>query len=489
MNQQLINESAGPQPSRSLARAFFEAVRGHPVLAAFLVALAVRALLVATIDFFPESYVFAVDNSTYSGMATAVMTGAAETWDEGTRGLYSSTFTFMGPVTLIYFLTDSNEVVAELYVALLGAGTAALVTRLAMEFLPRTLALFAGLAVGLLPSQVLWSSLLLKDAAVWILLAAIALAMAVAGRKTGGRMLACVLLAACLLLALGYLRGHTTVVAAWALGLAGFAGVATQRWIRGALSLAVAVVVPFMAGLGPAGFDFVANAGSLEYRRAANALGAQSAFVEALSPEELSGEVSAPAEVERVEKQIAETEERLAAASQGAQPAQPATSSGATPPDMATDPEALEKQLEELRRERERLVAIAPAPPGEDEGLDPSITHLPKGLSVMLFEPVPWSQGSSPTFQLARGEALLWYPFLALAVVGLRGARGQMRSLTFPMLAGGGMLFVYALAEGNIGTAFRHRGEFVWVVALLAALGLQSIISGRRIDREASMEA
>jgi hypothetical protein len=47
----------------------------------------------------------------------------------------------------------------------------------------------------------------------------------------------------------------------------------------------------------------------------------------------------------------------------------------------------------------------------------------------------------------------------------------RLRVTLFPLVAGSGVLALYALAEGNIGTAFRHRGEFVWVVALLAAMG------------------
>lgn len=488
VNDRVIERSAARNPSRSLVRSVLPAVERHPVLFIFLVALAVRVLVIATIGLFPDSYVFAVDNTTYSGMATAVVTGAAEKWDEGTRGLYNATFTFMGPVSLIYYLTDSSEVAAELFVAVLGAGAAALVTRLGMEFLPRGYAIAAGLFVALLPSQVLWSSLLLKDAAVWFVAAAIGTAIAIAGRKTGPQMIPWLLMAAIFLLGLAYLRAHTTVVAAWALGLAGFAGIATQRLMRGALMLVVAVAVPWVAGLGPAGYSFAAGAGSLEYRRAANALGAQSAFVEALSPEELSGEPAA--EVAQIQAEVTEIEQKIAHIKGTAEQ---------VPPDNP-DHDAAKKRLARLKQQRRALLAerdravrlhkraevAGPAAPSEDEGLNPNLAHLPKGLSVMLFEPVPWSGGTSPTFQLARGEALLWYPLLGLAVVGLWHSRRHLRSLAFPLLAGGGILLVYALAEGNIGTAFRHRGELVWVVALLAALGLKEANAWRRRHADVS---
>ena len=60
--------------------------------------------------------------------------------------------------------------------------------------------------------------------------------------------------------------------------------------------------------------------------------------------------------------------------------------------------------------------------------------------------------------------------------------------LAFPVLASMGSLLVYASVEGNLGTAFRHRGELVWGVALLAALGAQTI-SGRRRPAESTAEA
>jgi hypothetical protein len=43
---------------------------------------------------------------------------------------------------------------------------------------------------------------------------------------------------------------------------------------------------------------------------------------------------------------------------------------------------------------------------------------------------------------------------------------------------------MYALTEGNLGTAYRHRGEFVWVVALLAALGLSRVVAWSDRRRE-----
>ncbi len=68
---------------------------------------------------------------------------------------------------------------------------------------------------------------------------------------------------------------------------------------------------------------------------------------------------------------------------------------------------------------------------------------------------------------------------LVLALTGLFRIRRHLAPLAFPVLAGGAVLVTYALTEGNIGTAYRHRGELVWAVALLAAAGARWVIEGR----------
>jgi hypothetical protein len=99
--------------------------------------------------------------------------------------------------------------------------------------------------------------------------------------------------------------------------------------------------------------------------------------------------------------------------------------------------------------------------------------YLPQGVTVMLFQPYPWQTTGSTYMKVARANAIIWYPLLLLAFLGLLSLRPRhLRVMAFPLLAGGAILISYALVEGNLGTAFRHRGEFEWVVALLAGFGL-----------------
>ena len=103
------------------------------------------------------------------------------------------------------------------------------------------------------------------------------------------------------------------------------------------------------------------------------------------------------------------------------------------------------------------------------------IRHLPCGFPAAVLRPYPWESGGSLGLDLARLEALFWYPLLVVAAVGLTRSWSARRWLAVPVLASLGSIVVYSSVEGNLGTAFRHRGEAVWGVALLAALGGQSL--------------
>jgi hypothetical protein len=76
---------------------------------------------------------------------------------------------------------------------------------------------------------------------------------------------------------------------------------------------------------------------------------------------------------------------------------------------------------------------------------------------------------------LAFAEHLIWYPALLLCFYGAIRRRKWSADLIFAGLLGVGLCSMWALAEGNFGTAFRHRTEFVWVVFLFAGIGIQQI--------------
>lgn len=400
-----------------LRRRVLATIREHPVATVFVLAFAARVALAVSIFVLAGPGIFS-DDVTYSQLAMERATGETAGWDDYSYWLYDATATFLAPLTVIYGIVGPEPLAGPVFVAMLGSVTAAATTKLALELLPVSWAVAAGGAVALLPSQVLFSSLVLKDAAVWALLALLGVVTALAGRSRGARLLVMLVTAGVLLILLTHLRLHTLVVAAWAFALATLFSARTGRTPRVAGAISLLLVVPLWAGAGLAGIGLVSDQqGTLERKRLANGQGAATAFVPLPAPT-------------------------------GAAP-------GSQQPDEVATPTR-----------------------GDLAG-------LPRGLQALVLDPLPWSPTPNSRVALARLEsAVLWWPLLSLAGIGVVIARRELRVLAFPLLAGGAIVLMYALAEGNFGTAYRHRGEFVWVVALLAAVGAHAI-GGRLVGRAA----
>lgn len=463
----------------------------HPYRAIFVVALIPRLLLVAASGLLTD---FALDDAMYNQMATSMAEGEIAHWDDFTYSLYWRTATFLGPVTLIYKVLGANPIYGQVLVALVGAATAVVVVRLACEVVKPRWALGAGLVIALLPSQAFWSSQLMKDAFVWFTVAAIATLVAVANRSTGSRLAFTFIGIAIAMVALSFLREHTLVVAAWALVIASMAGRREQRVARIAGAVLLCVAIPWVAaGIGPAGSDLVTNAGSLGTIRFRMAQGANTAIVDTTPG-------GTEAELNRV---VMEQKEISAAISQETAGETAGETTGETRGETRgetnagiegcgdTEPSAgdsdrvaeLKEQLAALCERQARIQGSPGAVLAEQEAAqEPDLKHLPRGISVMLLEPLPIPFTGSTSLRLARIESLIWYPLLVFAALGLWRARRCLAALAFPILAGGGILIMYALTEGNIGTAHRHRGEFVWVVAVLTAVGIAHTAKQRRAN-------
>ena len=370
----------------------------HPVLTVFLIALLVRAVAAVAITIGWGGSLF-LDDASYSRLAAAGADGTLRRLGAYPEWLYDHTATLLVPISGLYAVLGPVKLAGQLYVALLGAATAAITVRLVLEFGNRRTALVAGLIVALLPSQVLWSSIIMKDAAVWATLAALALAVAIGARSTGWRLLLCAAGAVVLLLLLGWLRRHTLEVALVAIVIATLFSDRPWWFVRVGGAVAILVCLPLFFAMGPAGEPFVTGAIDPGLQRALNAQGARTGVVETEA--------------------------------------------------------------------------------ASDQGLTANLAYLPKGITVVALRPWPWEADGGAGVDLARVEVLVWYPLLFFALLGVPSVWARRRTLAFPVVCSGGILLMYGLAEGNLGTAFRHRGELVWTVAILAALGVERIARPR----------
>jgi hypothetical protein len=115
-----------------------------------------------------------------------------------------------------------------------------------------------------------------------------------------------------------------------------------------------------------------------------------------------------------------------------------------------------------------------------------AIVFLPLGLAYFMLAPFPW-EITSILQAVTLPETLIWY---ALVPLGLWGAvlavRHDARSFTVPVAVLIVVTFAYALVEGNVGTAYRHRAQVLPVVFVFIALGVRdayAIMVARRASR------
>jgi hypothetical protein len=126
----------------------------------------------------------------------------------------------------------------------------------------------------------------------------------------------------------------------------------------------------------------------------------------------------------------------------------------------------------------------AAAPPAN--GIGDNLTRLPDGLVDVTIRPFPWESTAGISLLLARLENLEWYVLYVLAAVGIVVSvrrRPDRLALQFPVLLMGMLLGIAALTQGNLGTAFRHREQMVWALALCAAAGLQWLVLDSRFAK------
>lgn len=381
----------------------------HQALAAlFLLALLTRVITALVVNLLFDSII--LDDQTYTDMAQQKAAGETARWDAFTHQLYHQTSTLLVPLTLLYRIFGPVEIAGQLFVAVFGASTAVLVAALSARVIGRISAFGVGAFVALLPSQVLFSSVTLKDPLVWAVLVALALVLSNTRESRGWGFTLQLVYMAALLFALFFLRRHTLVIASAALVLSAWFDRTEQRTRRGLMISAVAIATPAFLGLGPLGLAAVPEPGSAATYRAAQTTGGSAGYSE----------------------------------------------------------------------KDAQKVHDTPPPATSSEGLIRDIRMFPRGLVIVLLEPAPWSSGDSARLWLAKLENLIWYPVLMLGLYGLYLGRKRLDVLAFPILVAGGATVVYALYEGNIGTAFRHRGEIVWAVAVLAGVAWHTMFERRR---------
>ena len=431
---------SGPQLPTSLervpraVRVAWSQTLAHPVATSFCSALIVRVVAAVAI-WGAGGYIFP-DEEQYVTLGHLASLGHLSPSYESGYGesLFHEAASFMWPLTFLFKVFGSHALVASLWAALFGALTAAAVAVLVGRVLGRGWSSLVGLVVAFFPSQVLWSSVVLRESMVWAGLVGAALGvMFLAKANHWQSLIGGTALAGGSLLELAYLRSWTFVATAWAVGLALWLFRPARPAAARSLCVLLCIVVPVVPGLGLAGSSYVRHdSGNLGYERTVLAVGAKSAFVH---PKAVPVTSSKP----------------------GTKTTKPSTTTPTSPTTTSTPvtvPSALANES-----------LVVPT------GFKNDLKALPTGLIAFALRPFPWQHGDGLSYDFAGLEELLYYPLYVLAAIGVIAYRRRREVIAFPLLVTVLVTGIAAEAEGNLGSAFRHRDQLFWAVAFFATLG------------------
>jgi hypothetical protein len=147
-----------------------------------------------------------------------------------------------------------------------------------------------------------------------------------------------------------------------------------------------------------------------------------------------------------------------------------------------------ESSLESLDQLRHQLAIGGSAyhEAADVSGPGGALRFLPIGLVYFLLAPAPWQLFNARQL-LTLPEMLVWYALLPQVVMGFAIAMRQRFSAALPIATFS--LFAtlsYALVEGNLGTAYRHRAQVLVLFLIFGAVGLarrrEARLAGRAVD-------
>jgi hypothetical protein len=456
-NEAPIAENTRPAGRASPLKPAIASIARHPVRVSFLVALPLRIVAAAGITHF-RGFLFP-DEGGYVDLGRLAAAGQLTIKAEGGfyEGLFHEAASFMWPVTILFKIFGAHIIVAALWAALFGAVTAALVACLVLRVLGPGWGAAAGITVAVFPSQVLWSSVVLRESMVWAALAGIAIGIAMFSRAQRWQALAeATVVTGISLVGLAYLRSWTFVAAAWAAGLAVWLFRPARPLLARGLCALLLLLVPVLPGWGLAGSTYIGhNTGVLGYERTVLAEGAQSAFVHP--------------------KVVHKTSTSGTKTVTSSSPNSTSTTGGTTTvtTTVTTIPAAFAAS--------EALVV--------PHGLANDLRALPTGLIAFALRPFPGQSGRGLSYDFAGVEELVYYPLYVLAILGLAAYRRRREVIAFPLLVILSVTAVAAEAEGNLGSAFRHRDQLLWAVVFLATLGVDDLYHRWRQHRTSPTSA
>jgi hypothetical protein len=515
----------------------------RPVLAIFAIAFFIRFVVAVGSNALHDGTLIP-DEGQYLIVATLASKGELSSgmWGGHMTSLWSASRTFFYPLTAMFWLFGPSRFIGQLLPVLFGAVTAAATTAMASSVLRRSYALLAGLIVALFPSQVILSSVVLRESFVWAGLAGAAVAVGYFQRQDStGRIVGSGLLAALSIFAIFWLRLQTAALALWCLFFTLLTG-RGRRSLRVLSAVCVLAVVPWLAGAGPGAITFlesgISRAGSTH---AWMALKAESSFLDLRAPPGTSDRLAWEQELSNVQAPV-DTNVQAPVDTNVQAPVDtnvqaPVDTNVQAPVDedprssnvdslsayekaLAVDSlsafenvsaEDCASHIEEepgsihegwFAKDGDRMDLVSDVRGsqiherstadwvclGDGEGgsiivdnrLRTTLSRAPRGLFDTMVRPLPWEASWSNIDKFgAVLESPVWIVLYGLSAYGIWKRRRNLRQLLFPVLIVGAIATAGAVTHGNLGTALRHREQMLFAFAFLSAAGLQAIADRR----------
>ena len=440
---------------RSACRVWDWAVE-RPVLAVVVVSATARLAIALVLNLF-DIWSLAPDAGQYLAIAEANADGRlAGFWNGYGLSLYQTTRSFSGQLWILFELFGPYRLLGQLLAVIYGVLPAGLTVCLALRLLRPAFALLAGMIVAFLPSQVKFSSVTLRESLVWALLAAVAVIYSRLGPRTSRSSIVIgVAGLAVLFYLLATVRGQTAIVALWCMTFA-LVAVRGHRLLRCGSAAVLLLVVPLFIGYSPGGVTYLMKAANrLGTVRTYMAMSADTAIneLEPLYSQAGVGDVDQAGVGDLDQAGVSSggvgDDTHLAVIDRSAYP----------------DPDGRQKFVIDKGG---RAVVV-------HNELPANLRVLPKGLLAVTLRPAPWEAARSRKFQVAGFENIVWLPLFVFAGVGAWVRRRDVHVVAFPASLVISLTLAAAVTQGNLGTAFRHRGQVLWVLAILAVAAVQHI--------------
>ena len=376
------------------------------------------------------------------------------------------TATFFWPIVAIFEIFGPSRSVSILFVAFFGSLTAALTAAIANQFLQKPYVLGAGLIVAFFPSQILWSSVVLRESLIWAFTASVVLVIVISLKKSVSiDIIFSALFVGLLFVGLAGLRHQTAILVLWCAVLA-FIGSRQRRLLRIICATCLFVFLPWCLGFGPGAINYALD--SLERTgtvQAQTSLNANSSFDYFGSDDDYFGSD----EWGRVNLKEWDTTGK---------PVSQCT-------DLMLGDDFSSQRTDWFEREAGDLVCVANFDGGVmivDNRFGSVIERIPKGLYNTMVRPLlfeDFGTGRSRALLAASLEFPIWMVLYCLAIYGFWRFKNFGGHMSFPFFFIVAIALSGAMTHGNLGTAFRHRGQVLFALSLFAMCGLQ-VLNDRR---------